>query len=327
MLIEDYLDSVVNKIQVRPDGEATGDCPLCGKTRDHFYVHVGHDIDSRGRSRHGRWICFSCGEYGDFWRLLGELEGMSPARAKAWWIAQGRETKPATTVDKVRDRLSALVRRSQTGFKVEIGLPMGFNRIKRRRPLVLAQRGVSLATARRYGLGYANEGEAAGRIIFPVRCPLGHSWTARAVNDDTSPKYFAGEGAGRLLFGWDVAFSGEPPRELVVCEGPMDVLSLAEAGITAVAVMSKSINEERATLLRRSGVTLVVALDSEAQSEALRVSEALGHVPLVLLDSGDPGDTPPKVLIAAVQGKLEALNAACKVYRNKVKDLRRRNSL
>jgi DNA primase len=181
-----------------------------------------------------------------------------------------------------------------------------------------------LKTARRFGLGFANDGEAAGRIVFPMRCPLGCSWTARAVSDDTRPKYYGGEGAGRLLFGYDVAFSGKSPRELVVCEGPMDVLSLAEAGIAAVAVMSKTINEERAALLRRSGAKLIVALDSDARSAALKVSEALGRAPVVLLDSGDPGDASPGVLVDAVRGALENPDARSRVYRSKIKHLRRR---
>lgn len=321
--VEDYLDNAIHGFIVR-GYEATGDCPLCGKPRDHFYIHVGHELDSDGKSRHGRWICFSCGESGDFWKLLGELEGLSPARAKAWWVAQGREVAPPPTIARIQDRLRAL-RRAQGRGLINTGLPLGFTKIKRRRPRVLAQRGVSLRIARKYGLGYASEGEAAQRIIFPIRCPLGRSWTARAIGDAT-PKYYGGDGAGKLLYGWDVAFKRGKPSQLVVCEGPMDVLSLAEAGISSVAVMSKSLNDERASLLRRCGAELLVVLDSEARSEAVKVSSMLNQARVVFLESGDPGDTPPQILLSAVQGAITNIRARCEVNRNRINALRIRFS-
>lgn len=313
----DYLEANVTGFQVKsPDGEATGECPLCGKRREHFYIHVGED------RKHGKWICFACGEAGDFWKLLGAIEGMTASQAKAWWIAQGRETAPPN-IQKARERLRALRLRANPN-KVDTALPFGFSRIKRRRPQMLVERNVSLATARMYGLGFCREGDAAGRVVFPIKCPLGRSWTARAVRERMEPKYWGGSGAGSLLYGWDVAFRDGAPSRLVVCEGPMDVLSLAQAGIPAVAIMSKSINEARASLLRRSGASLLVALDAEARTEALVVAAELGASRVVLLKSGDPGDTPPEVLVPAVRDALGRTQATCKVYRSKIKALRRR---
>lgn len=316
LAIEDYLSAVINRFKIRGNGEASGDCPLCGKSRDHFYIHVGSES-----KRHGRWICFSCGNSGDFWKLLGELEGLTSSRAKAWWLTQGQEVAQPLDTEQIRNRLKSLLRASQSGVSADVGLPYGFTRIKRRRPKALALRGVCLSTARRYGLGYCVEGEVAGRIVFPIVCPLGRSWTARAI-DSRQPKYWAGPGAGGLLYGWDVAFADGAPEQLVICEGPMDVLSLYQAGLSAVAIMSKSINEKRASLLRQCGSRLMVALDSEARIEALKVASMLG-ADLMFLDSGDPGDASPDVLLAAVRAALDRTSAQCDTYRDKVSSIRR----
>lgn len=316
MLIEDYLSENVYGFTGRNDGEAVGECPMCGKEKGHFYIHIGND------ERKGRWICFSCQEKGDLWRLIGHLEGMSATAAKAWWMRQQKEAPP-TSVDKVRSRLDALRNRGVSLPSIDTALPYGFKRIKRRRPKILADRGVTLRTAREYGLGYCSEGDYAGRVVFPVICPLGRSWTARAVGS-MRPKYWGGDGAGRLLYGWDVAFRIGAPSELVICEGPMDVLSLYQAGISAVAVMSKTINETRAALLRRTGARLLVALDAEALTEALEVSEALNNADVVQLTSGDPGDTPPDILIQSVSGALQRVDAMRATFRDRVKKMRRK---
>lgn len=316
MYIEDYLSENVSAFTVRGDDEATGECPFCAKGAAHWYVHVGEG------KRNGRWICFSCDERGDFWKLVQHFEGMGRTAARAWWAMRERDAPPAP-LDALRERVRDLRQRSAKEPPVATALPYGFRKVKRLRPRMLVERGMTLQAAREFGVGYCAEGDMAGRVVFPICCPLGKSWTARAVGKKAWPKYYGGDGAGRLLYGWDVAFRAGLPETLVVCEGPMDVVSLYQAGIAAVAVMSKKINEARAALLRRTGVKLLVALDSEARREAVALSRELNSVPVVLLESGDPGDTSPDVLVAAVTGALDAPAALRMVLRDRVGRMRR----
>jgi hypothetical protein len=315
LYIEDYLSENISSFTPRGD-EATGECPFCAKGAAHWYIHIGEG------KRNGRWICFSCDERGDFWKLVQHLEGMGRSAARAWWAMRERDAPPAP-LDTLRERVHDLRNRSVREPPIATALPYGFKKVKRLRPRMLVSRGVSLRTAREYGLGYCAEGDMAGRVVFPINCPLGKSWTARAVGKRAWPKYYGGDGAGRLLYGWDVAFRTGLPETLVVCEGPMDVVSLYQAGVPAVAVMSKKINDARSALLRRTGVKLMVALDSEARQEAVTLSQELNDAPVVLLESGDPGDTPPDVLLAAVNGALDAQAARRRVLIDRVSHLRR----
>lgn len=317
MLIEDYLDENIHDFNLRNNGEATGECPICGKGSNHFYIHIDED------DRYGKWICFSCQEKGNLWKLIGHLEGISLTSAKRWWIEKNQD-KPPTTIDKIRKKVDNLRTGRRSIKTVNTALPYGFKRIKRRRPKMLADRGVLLKTAYEYRLGYCPEGDFAGRIVFPIFCPLGRSWTARAVND-VKPKYWGGDGAGRLLYGWDVAFRNGVPSQLVVCEGPMDVLSLHQAGIPAVALMSKTINETRAALLRSVNTSLLIVLDAEARVEALKVSRALDSADIVSLNTGDPGDSQPDVLVQAVSNVLGLTSATCAVFRDRVQRLRQKS--
>lgn len=324
-ILEDYLESNISSLKYR-GLEARGDCPLCGKTKEHFSIHIGNEVDGRGRNRHGRWICFSCGRHGDLWELVGEMEGMSPTKAKAWWIQRGKEVAPPPDIGRARQRLTALRNRGTDEY-IDTALPLGFTRITKARPKMLAERGVSLETAVKYGLGYCDTGDAAGRVVFPIHCPLGRSWTARAVSSAAAIRYYGGDGAGRLLYGWDVAFRDGTPEILFVCEGPMDVLSLAGAGLPAVGLMSKTIDETRAALLRTRANRCVVLLDSDAQADALKVSAALNNANTVLLSSGDPGDASPSELIRAAKTTLTSVQATVLVQKARVSSRRHRYSV
>jgi DNA primase len=320
-MFSEYLETRLDNFRLRSEYEASADCPLCGKGKEHFYIHVGHEIDYKGRDRHGRWICFSCSESGDGWRLIGHIEGMSPVAARIWWLKERKEAAPPP-LSRLARRIRALrVRGTSDAAAVETALPYGFVRVKRRLPRYLAARGVALETARTYNLGWCESGDYRGRIVFPIVCPLGRSWTARATWSDPTPKYWAGDGAGRLLFGWDVAFASGVPRELVVVEGPMDVIGLYQAGIPAVAVMSKHINPARAMLLRRSGAELVIMLDADAWGASVELSEGLGRKRVALLAEGDPGDAGAAALIEAHRDAVPYISAVIISNRARVRAL------
>jgi len=178
----------------------------------------------------------------------------------------------------------------------------------------LQQRGISGEIAARFGLGFAPPGwdnllrqlddprpairagliiereqkaydRFRDRITFPIHDRRGRvvGFGARVVSDG-EPKYLNSPETpvfhkGREVYGLYQALEAErrPPR-LIVVEGYMDVIALAQQGITgAVATLGTATTPEQATLLLRTAEELVLCFDGDSagRSAALRAVENL----------------------------------------------------
>lgn len=149
------------------------------------------------------------------------------------------------------------------------------------------------------GLAIAPEGGGApfdrfrGRIMFPIRDARGRiiAFGGRAMDPNAQAKYLnspetAVFSKGRTLYNL------APAREaagkgaaLVVAEGYMDVIALAQAGIgAAVAPLGTAITEEQLRLIWAIAPEPVVALDGD--KAGLRAAERLADLALPLIAAG-----------------------------------------
>lgn len=131
------------------------------------------------------------------------------------------------------------------------------------------------------------------RVIFPIRDARGRaiSLGGRSLDPNARAKYLNGPETelfdkGRNLFNHgparEAAGKGRP---LVVAEGYMDVIALAEAGFTAaVAPLGTAITEDQLRLMWRISPEPVITLDGDAagQRAALRVID----LALPMLEAG-----------------------------------------
>ena len=213
------------------------------------------------------------------------------------------------------------------GARWEIGLaPETGGRLLRH----LAEAGIGTDAAVAAGLAARpDEGGAPyerfrGRIIFPIRDARGRliGLGGRAVSEAARAKYINSPETelfdkGRTLYnlaGARGALKGGGP--LVVAEGYMDVIALAEAGFAAVAPLGTAITEAQLALLWRLSPEPVVALDGDSagQRAAGRVIDlALPHLGperglrFALLPGGqDPDDLLRAGGAAAMRALLEA---------------------
>ena len=152
-----------------------------------------------------------------------------------------------------------------------------------------------------------------GRITFPIRDGRGRaiSLGGRAMAADAQAKYLNGPetelfNKGRNLYNQaparEAAGKGEP---LVVAEGYMDVIALAEAGFRAVvAPLGTAVTEDQLRLMWRISNEPIIALDGDTAGvkAALRVID----LALPLLEAGKglrfavmPGGMDPDDLIRA----------------------------
>ncbi len=145
--------------------------------------------------------------------------------------------------------------------------PLGFalQGIDTRHPY-LAQRGISPATARLFGVGmYRGTGFLAGRCVIPIRDEKGRlvAYAGRAVNGE-EPKYRfpAGFRKSQVLFNLDRAMATRN-RNVIVVEGFFDVLKVQQAGHPVVALMGASFSQRQSELLLNHFAHVTLMLDGD----------------------------------------------------------------
>jgi hypothetical protein len=324
--IEQWVFDNLDHPRKSSGSEVTAVCPSCGAAPGRFYVNVG------GGPKSGAYICFKCELRGKrIWTLIAHVEGITPAQARAEAMRDNirftrRRKAPlaslAEQVAALRDREAV----DTDDGRVAAELPRGFIPVHKpgrrstwMRPVYLKQRGVRKATCRAFGLGYVQPGEwypdeeAPGRqyigerLVIPIVSPTGYSWSARDLTPDQSqqPKYLNPRGADhrRLLHGWDQV---DVSSDIVLVEGPMDVIGMYQHGIPALALLGKELNREQLGLLCRkpSDASITVLLDPEEAEAPYKVARELTvrfeHIFIARLPDGvDPGDADRKQAWAA----------------------------
>jgi len=328
--LEGYLEAAGYRPSTGKVPQMVGPCPFedC-KSADRCYVNLEEWEDEHGTHERGAWICFRCGRKGSgFAPLYAEHEGLEPHEAKAALVIEVRGGAGFGSAVRTRDKNRTPHRpvsapqgpiewRANTHLgalailaKERIpGLEPIYDSSRDpvwRFPKYLQERGVTREQARRYEIGFCNSGRYSGRIIFPVVCPEGLSFTARAVSKAAEIRYLSGPGTGKLVFGWFQAASriAAGKRALVIAEGVFDVLAYDRAGFASVALLGKGLGPLR-TIRMLGGTRLVLSLDPEAHDEAIEQIIRAGIDACITDDLegyGDPGEAPPDVLRRAVQG-------------------------
>ena len=130
------------------------------------------------------------------------------------------------------------------------------------------------------------------RIIFPIRDARGRaiSLGGRALDPNARAKYLNGPETalfdkGRSLFNHgparEAAGKGKP---LILAEGYMDVIALAEAGFAAVAPLGTAVTEHQLALAWRIADEPIIALDGD--KAGIRAALRVVDLALPLLEAG-----------------------------------------
>ena len=131
-----------------------------------------------------------------------------------------------------------------------------------------------------------------GRVIFPITDTRGQviAFGGRGLQPDAKPKYLNSNDTdlfhkGRVLYRYKAAreaFGDTDEGGLIVCEGYMDAIALAEAGFGhAVAPLGTALTEEQLSLLWRAGPEPVLCFDGDAaglRAAYRSIERALPHL-------------------------------------------------
>lgn len=275
-------------------------CPRCDKA-GHLYVNAEPSEGKNGRELPaGRFICHRCDFRGlRFAALVAELEGCSYAEAKrrigkmkldgfvwkrsAFWQRRiepkgdRKEWLPPEfepVYDQDADEWLWPSYLTTRGVPRELGIQLGLGVVRRHDKCDLCQ-------PRRYC-----PNDFSHRVIIPIECPAGRSFTARTYRDDKL-RYKAGPDAGQLLFGWPTM---ETSDKVVFVEGPFDAMKVMAAGLPVVALGGKSLKETQQVMLQRHRRVVTVLLDTDAGVDAIKIAKMFDAKVAVGLTK-DPGDS------------------------------------
>lgn len=278
--IEDYVSANLQRaktVQAGNGHEMTAVCPSCDRFGG-FYVNT----------ETGSYVCWKC----DFRAhtvvgLVAQVEEMSWSEARGFIFTRSVRLRRKQDVFSLSDRIRGLrphAIEEDEPENVAVELPEYYVQIydPRRKPAwqlprYLKKRGVKPATARAWGLGYCRRGKYGDRLVIPIDCPAGVSWTARAMSADVfGPKYLNPPGADhrRLLIGWHVS---RVTGDIVLCEGPLDAVRLYQHDLPALALGGKELHDEQLDMLRRlpAQAAVTVMLDPEEEVAPFKLAERL----------------------------------------------------
>ncbi len=288
----DILDVISNYIEVKKAGaNFKAVCPFHDEKSPSFVISPQKQI----------YHCFGCGAGGDAIKFVMEYEKLSYPDAIEKLAEQNNYTLHYT------DNKSPQKQRSQLMEK----LAQWYQGLLNSMPTAqayLKERGVSMASIEKFGIGYAPDSSGtirfikanqfsmreaidlgvAGsengrefarfieRIIFPIHAPNGaivgfggRTITGHQAKYVNSPQTELFN-KSRLLYAYDLAKQAiYKQREIIITEGYLDVVMLHQAGFNqAVATLGTALTPEHLPLLRKGEPRIIMAYDGDSAGRA-----------------------------------------------------------
>ncbi len=291
----DIVDVVSQYVKLQRKGAYYfGLCPFHNEKSPSFSVTPSRQM----------YHCFGCGASGNVFTFLMEYENMTFVEALSSLADRAGVTLPqmepsgkARDTAKRRDTLLKLQKEAASWFYYNLRRENGQKALQ-----YLKERGLSEETMQKFGLGYAGKSgnlypflkekgysdellrqsglfqadERRGmydkfwnRVIFPIMD--GNSRVigfGGRVLGEGKPKYLNSPETeifdkSRTLYGLNIARTSRQ-KQILVCEGYMDVIALHQAGFTnAVASLGTSLTSGQAGLLRRYTEEVLLLYDSD----------------------------------------------------------------
>ena len=257
-MIRDYLDNKfrgLSKISGNGQELLLPSIFVDGDTKYHFSINLFN----------GLWQDFKAGKSGNFIQLYAELEGKSYKAAETDIIFKSLQSDPADNSEYKELKAKYSIEEEMCNF-IPIGIPSisSTNELDQELLLWLLNRKLLNTVDQPVDdFYYCTEGRYKERLIIPYRKNgklvyfQGRSYT------DRQPKYLNpstehGIKSSNLLYPFET-----DAQYVVVCEGPLDAISLKLQGVNATCTQGTNVSREQMRQLREFGGSLVVAYDND----------------------------------------------------------------
>ena len=286
-------------------------CPFHNEKSPSFYVN----------DEKGFYHCFGCSAHGDAIRWMTDQRGL-PFMDAVKELAQGAGMEVPAPDPRARERaerddgLHAVMAAAAKWFEEQLG---GIEGAAAR--AYLQRRGISEATARTFGIGFAPDSRGKlktalasfgvpklvetglliavddkepydrfrGRLMIPIRDPRGRviAFGGRIL-DTGEPKYLNSPDTplfdkGRTLFNLDRASAAaRKAGRVIVVEGYMDVIALDRAGISeGVAPLGTALTEHQLERLWRMTELPILCFDGDSAGQKAAIRAAHRALPMI----------------------------------------------
>ncbi|MXW52961.1 MAG: DNA primase, partial [Gammaproteobacteria bacterium] len=271
-----------------------GKCPFHQEKTPSFHVYPDN----------GTYHCFGCGAHGSVIKFVQETRNATfheAVQELARMVGMKLPTSGSSQISDARlERLNLLYSALDQGRQFFVEALQSSKTTQE----YLASRGLLRETIDRYSIGFAPDSFAAlktalshikeqdlldcgllakkdkresydrfrNRVMFPIRDTRGRvmGFGGRVLGHDAIPKYINSPASdvykkGRELYGlYEARNSGHKLTKLLVVEGYMDVVTLAQHGIPyAVAPLGTALTQEQFLVLRRYASEIVCCFDGD----------------------------------------------------------------
>ena len=281
-----------------------GCCPIHrGKRPDSFRVSLTRNV----------FHCFACQASGDVLDFVAAMEHCSIREAALRldrWFRTGSPDQSHLPPVRPSMRKQELVREKE---RCNPPLSFALTGVHHSHPYLL-RRGVDLATAVEFGIGfYPGPGLLSRRIVIPISNVRGQTvaYAGRSL-DDTLPKYKLPPRFHKTLELFNLhRAAATPTKTVIVVEGYFDCLRVHQAGLPGVVALmgaSLSIEQEKALLERFQEVLLLLDGDETGRAATRTIAARLSSKCLVAAVQLPHGAQPDQLSLTAINHLLRDPN-------------------
>jgi hypothetical protein len=285
------IENILGKSHKRARGNHAFHCPFCNHRKPKLEINMATNEEGSNP-----WECWVCQTRGRTIRsLLTQLKTPPAAAAEILkYVPRGSEIEyKGLSIVELPKEFQLLHTSSSTSYVSNI--------VKN----YLYERGLTDYDFIKYGIGYCTTGEYGGRVIIPSYSASGtlNFFVARTF-DGNYFKYKNPETSKDIIFFENLINWNTP---IILCEGVFDAIAIRR---NAVPLLGKSISNELYKRILTSTLTdIYIALDTDAQTQALKIAEKLiaagFRVFLIELPDKDPSEMGFKSFTELVQNATE----------------------
>ena len=285
------LENILGRSSKRARNNHAFHCPFCNHRKPKLEINLL--TNDEGKNFWECWVCKTRGQ--SIYSLVKQLKlPKSEAQAVLKYVKKGKK------YEYVNEEVVELPKEFQDLYSATTTSIIA-NKVRK----YLYERGLTDNDFIKYNIGYTTSGEYGGRIIIPSYSSSNNlNYFVGRTYEGAYFKYKNPEASKDIIFFENLINWNRP---LILCEGAFDAIAIKR---NAVPILGKSLSPSLWKKLLTSKLTdIYIALDTDAQTQALEIAEKLiaagFKVFLIELSGKDPSEMGFKQFTKLVQNATE----------------------
>jgi DNA primase len=285
------VENILGKSHKRARDNYAFHCPFCNHRKPKLEINMA--TNEEGKNFWECWVCQTRGQ-----SIFSLLKQLSTPKAEAQevlkYIKKGKKYEYNTEeVVELPKEYQELATASTTSIIA--------NKVRK----YLYERGFTDNDFIKYNVGYTTSGDYGGRIIIPSYSESNRlNYFIGRTYEGAYFKYKNPETSKDIVFFENLINWNQP---IVLCEGAFDAIAIRR---NAVPILGKNISDAlMKKIITSSAQDIYIALDQDAQKDALQISEKLLNLGkrffLVDLKQKDPSEMGFKAFTRLIQSAVE----------------------